>query len=155
METSGETKVVRLPPEDGFERFVSAIHGATETCPKGTVFLFDILSDLIENWYSECMVGNFFRLVCTLLWDRGVVAYFGLRRTELKSRSNAMRVAFPRQVAMYLSKKLTQASLPEIGRRFGGKHHSTVIHALQKIEKKRGQERDFDKLLENFMQSLK
>ncbi len=56
---------------------------------------------------------------------------------------------------MYLSKQLTGCSTPDIGRRFGGKHHTTVLHAIQKIDKKRGQEQDFDKLIEKFMHSLK
>jgi chromosomal replication initiator protein len=84
-----------------------------------------------------------------------VANYYELKVIDLKSKNNSQQVALPRQIAMYLCKQLTSCSLPDIGRRFGGKHHSTVIHALQKIEKKRGQERDFDKLLENFMQSLK
>ena len=74
--------------------------------------------------------------------------------TNLKSRNNSQQVAFPRQVAMYLCKRLTRCSLPEIGRRFGGKHHSTVIHGVQKIERKRNQEKEFDKLLDSFIQSL-
>ena len=56
---------------------------------------------------------------------------------------------------MYLCKQLTHCSLPEIGRRFGGKHHSTVIHAVRKIENKRETEADFDRLLDSFVQSLK
>lgn len=84
-----------------------------------------------------------------------VADYYNLKLSELKSRNNSHRVAFPRQVAMYLSKHLTDASLPDIGRRFGGKHHSTVIHAIQKIDKKRAQEKEFDRLVESFLQSLK
>jgi chromosomal replication initiator protein len=81
--------------------------------------------------------------------------YYNLPVRELKSKNNSRQVAFPRHVAMYLSKKLTNCSFPEIGRRFGGKHHSTVIHAVQKIEKKRTLEDDFHKLLESFVRSLK
>jgi len=81
--------------------------------------------------------------------------YYNLPVCDLKSRNNSRQIAFPRQVAMYLCKQLTNCSLPEIGRRFGGKHHSTVIHAIQKIERKRAQEREFDRLQESFIQSLK
>ncbi len=81
--------------------------------------------------------------------------YFHLKTGEIKSKNNSKQVSFPRQVAMYLCKNLTDASLPEIGKRFGGKHHSTVIHAIKKIEEKRGQERDFDKLINSFIEALK
>jgi len=80
--------------------------------------------------------------------------YFNLPVSDLKSKNNSPQISFPRQIAMYLCKQLTRCSLPEIGRRFGGKHHSTVIHAVQKIERKRKEEKDLDKLLESFMQSL-
>ena len=83
-----------------------------------------------------------------------VANYYNLPVTNLKSKNNSPQISFPRQVAMYLSKKLTDCSLPEIGRRFGGKHHSTVIYAVKKIQKKRKAERDFDKLLETFEQSV-
>mgnify|MGYP006199594899 CR=1 FL=1 len=60
--------------------------------------------------------------------------YYQLKLGELKSRNNSKSVAMPRQIAMYLCKNLTSASLPEIGKSFGGKHHSTVIHSIAKVE---------------------
>lgn len=62
-----------------------------------------------------------------------VAEHFGLRVADLKAKSNVREIAFPRQVAMYLCKNLTKASLPEIGREFGGKHHTTVLHSVSKI----------------------
>ena len=77
-----------------------------------------------------------------------------LRMGELKSRNNSKSIALPRQVAMYLCKSLTNASLPEIGRAFGGKHHSTVLHSIRKIEDLRKHDADFNSrintLLDNF-----
>jgi len=84
-----------------------------------------------------------------------VANYFHLKPPEIKSKSNAKQISFPRQVAMYLCKSLTDASLPEIGKRFGGKHHSTVIHAIKKVETKRVLERDFDKMINSFIEALK
>jgi chromosomal replication initiator protein len=80
---------------------------------------------------------------------------YNLKVSELKSRNNSHQISFPRQIAMYLCKQLTGSSLPDIGRRFGGKHHSTVIHAIQKIEGKRQKEKEFDRLIENLTQSLR
>jgi len=84
-----------------------------------------------------------------------VANHFNLKVTELKSKNNSQQISFPRQVAMYLCKQMTECSLPEIGKRFGGKHHSTVIHAIQKIENKRSKEKEFERLLDGFMQSLR
>ena len=81
--------------------------------------------------------------------------YFQMKVPDIKSKSNAKQISFPRQVAMYLCKTLTDASLPEIGKRFGGKHHSTVIHAIKKVETKRTLERDFDKMINSFIEALK
>ena len=60
----------------------------------------------------------------------------------------------PRQVAMYLAKELTHASLPEIGRAFGGKHHTTVIHSIKKIGEQRPKEPDLNKLINSLIDSL-
>jgi chromosomal replication initiator protein len=81
--------------------------------------------------------------------------YYNLKLAELKSRNNSKSVARPRQVAMYLCKTLTHASLPEIGRSFGGKHHSTVIHSIRKIEELRQRDGDFNTLLNNFLEGFR
>jgi chromosomal replication initiator protein len=65
--------------------------------------------------------------------------------SQLKSKNNSPKVAFPRQIAMYVSKELTKVSLPEIGKKFGGKHHTTVLHSLRKIEKMRQEDPEFNK----------
>ena len=84
-----------------------------------------------------------------------VADYYQLKLAELKSRNNSKSVAMPRQVAMYLCKHLTHASLPEIGRSFGGKHHSTVIHSIKKVEEMRKKDQAFNSLIGNLMESVK
>jgi len=84
-----------------------------------------------------------------------VADYHQLKIVDLKSRNNSKSVAKPRQVAMYLCKTLTHASLPEIGRSFGGKHHSTVIHSIKKVEQLRKDDGDFNKLINNFLESFR
>ena len=81
--------------------------------------------------------------------------YYQLKLADLKSRNNSKSIAMPRQVAMYLCKSLTHASLPEIGRSFGGKHHSTVIHSIRKVELLRKKDTHFNTLLNSFMESLR
>ena len=87
--------------------------------------------------------------------QRYVADYYQLKVADLKSRNNSKSIAMPRQIAMYLCKSLTNASLPEIGRSFGGKHHSTVIHSLKKVEELRKREVDFNSLMANFLQSFR
>jgi len=87
--------------------------------------------------------------------QRFVSDYYQLKIGDLKSRNNSKSVAMPRQVAMYLCKSLTQASLPEIGRSFGGKHHSTVIHSIKKVEELRKKDGDFNTVIANFLESFR
>jgi chromosomal replication initiator protein len=84
-----------------------------------------------------------------------IADYYHLRPGDLKARNNSKSVARPRQVAMYLCKMLTNASLPEIGRSFGGKHHSTVIHSIKMVEKLKDANSDFNTLLNSFVESLR
>ena len=81
--------------------------------------------------------------------------YYQLKVVELKSRNNSKSIAMPRQIAMYLCKTLTHASLPEIGRSFGGKHHSTVIHSIKKVDELRKRDGDFNSLITNFLQAFR
>jgi chromosomal replication initiator protein len=87
--------------------------------------------------------------------QRFVSDYYQLKAGELKSRNNSKSVAMPRQVAMYLCKSLTSASLPEIGRSFGGKHHSTVIHSIRKVEELRKRDADFNTLMNGFLEAIR
>ena len=84
-----------------------------------------------------------------------VADYYNLKMLDLKSRNNSKSVAMPRQIAMYLCKSLTHASLPEIGRSFGGKHHSTVIHSIRKVEDLRKRDLNFNTLIGNFLEGFR
>jgi len=76
---------------------------------------------------------------------------FKIKPSQLKSKNNSPKIAFPRQIAMYLAKELTHSSLPEIGKKFGGKHHTTVIHSIRKIEKLRNDDPEFNKEINNLL----
>ncbi len=85
---------------------------------------------------------------------RAVGERFSLQPAQLKMKSNTRQIAYPRQIAMYLVKELTHASLPEIGRYFGGKHHTTVLHSIQKIEEERQRDEGLNNLIHSLMDSL-
>ena len=95
------------------------------------------------------------RAITIEIIQKYVSEYYQLKLAELKSRNNSKSIALPRQVAMYLCKSLTSASLPEIGRSFGGKHHSTVIHSIRKIEDLRKTDADFNSHINNLMESFR
>jgi chromosomal replication initiator protein len=86
--------------------------------------------------------------------QKAVAEKFQIRQAQLKEKSNTKKVVYPRQVAMYLVKELTDASLPEIGRAFGGKHHTTVLHSIGKIDKERQNNPELNRLLHSLMDSL-
>ena len=86
--------------------------------------------------------------------QKAVAERFQIKQSQLKEKSNTKKVVYPRQVAMYLVKELTDASLPEIGRAFGGKHHTTVIHSVNKIEQARHIDPELNRLLHSLMDSL-
>jgi chromosomal replication initiator protein len=86
--------------------------------------------------------------------QKRVGEHFGLRAQDLKIRSNSKVISFPRQVAMFLVKQLTTASLPEIGKQFGGKHHTTVLHSINKIESLRQIDKDLNKTINRLLNSF-
>jgi chromosomal replication initiator protein len=106
----------------------------------------DVLRNVLQN--EE-------RAVTIEIIQKFVSDYYQLKVIDLKSRNNSKSIAMPRQIAMYLCKNLTNASLPEIGRSFGGKHHSTVIHSIKKIEALRQNDGDFNTLINNFVESFR
>ena len=86
--------------------------------------------------------------------QRAVSEQFGMRVTDLKQKNNSRAVVVPRQIAMYLTKQMTEASLPEIGRQFGGKHHTTVMHSIAKIDDLRHSDKDLNRMLNSLMETL-
>ena len=80
--------------------------------------------------------------------QKRVAEHFNIRVADMHSARRARAVARPRQVAMYLAKQLTQRSLPEIGRKFGGRDHATVMHAVKKVEELRQIDRGFAESVE-------
>jgi chromosomal replication initiator protein len=87
--------------------------------------------------------------------QKTIADHFRMRVQDLKSKNNSKSVAWPRQICMYLCKKLTGASLPQIGREFGDKHHTTVLHSVNKIGTMLKQDRDLSKQIQAFVDSLK
>jgi chromosomal replication initiator protein len=86
--------------------------------------------------------------------QRTVAEQFGMRVAELKQKNNSRQIVVPRQIAMYLAKQLTEASLPEIGRQFGGKHHTTVMHSIAKIDEQRRADKDLNRTINKLMETL-
>ena len=95
------------------------------------------------------------RAVTIEIVQKAVADHYSLKLSELKSKNNSKSVAMPRQIAMYLCKALTNASLPEIGKSFGGKHHSTVIHSIRKVEVMRQKDGVFNTLINTMMESFR
>jgi len=86
--------------------------------------------------------------------QKSVAEQFGMRISELKAKNNSRSVVVPRQIAMYLAKQLTECSLPEIGRQFGGKHHTTVMHSVEKISEQRQSDKDLNRVLNQLTEQL-
>jgi chromosomal replication initiator protein len=77
-----------------------------------------------------------------------------MRVADLKQKNNSRNVVVPRQIAMYLAKQMTEASLPEIGRQFGHKHHTTVMHSIAKIDEQKRNDKDLHRTLSKLHDTL-
>src|SRR5277367_5475805 len=108
--------------------------------------------------YTQQVLKNFIdsqaRKVTIESIQKMVAEQFGLRLVEIKAKDNSRAIVYPRQIAMYLAKHLTEASLPEIGRQFGGKHHTTVLHSVEKIEELRKNDKDLNRLINKLTEQL-
>jgi len=105
----------------------------------------DVLKNIIDSQVRKITIDAIQKAVCE---------QFGLKLLELKAKNNSHVIVFPRQIAMYLAKHLTDSSLPEIGRQFGGKHHTTVLHSVDKIEQQRKADKDLNRVLNKLTESL-
>jgi chromosomal replication initiator protein len=93
----------------------------------------EITLDSVQDLLRDLLRANERRVTIEEIQKR-VAEHFTIRQSEMTSERRARAVARPRQIAMYLAKQLTSRSLPEIGRKFGGRDHTTVLHAVRKIE---------------------
>ena len=86
---------------------------------------------------------------------RAVASFFSLKPAQLKAKNNSRPIAVPRQIAMYICKELTNRSLPQIGKDFGGKHHTTVLHSIRKIDALRKKDSEISSVLNTIVNQLK
>jgi chromosomal replication initiator protein len=100
------------------------------------------------------LLPNSDKTVTLEMIQKYVADHYSIKLADIKAKNNSKVVVVPRQIAMYLTKTLTGASLPEIGKGFGGKHHSTVIHSIQKVEEQRRKDPEFDRLIHSFVQAF-
>lgn len=117
---------------------------------KGLPMDLDLAHEVLRTIVAEESSG-----VTVDLIQKTVAGYYKLKVADLKSKNNSRSVAVPRQVAMYLCKVLTKSSLPEIGREFGGKHHTTVLHSVNKIAQLHENDPDFHKTINSLITDLK
>jgi chromosomal replication initiator protein len=117
---------------------------------KGLPMDLDLAHEVLRTILAEESSG-----VSVDLIQKTVAVHYGLKVNDLKSKNNSRKVAVPRQVAMYLCKTLTKASFPEIGREFGGKHHTTVLHSVNKIAQLYATDTDFHKAINSLIADLK
>jgi chromosomal replication initiator protein len=117
---------------------------------RGTAINEDLARDAIRNIASDEEPG----LVTIPQIQKAVAAAYKLSVEQLVSKNNSRQFAFPRQIAMYLCKRLTNRSYPEIGRAFGGKHHTTVIHSFEKIKSMAAGDSTFQRLLLDLAETL-
>jgi chromosomal replication initiator protein len=106
----------------------------------------NILRDLIEEDEKPITGEHIQKIVCE---------YFGIKVNDIKAKKRTKEVALPRQIAMYITKKLTDMSLSDIGKGFGGKDHATVIYACKQIEEKRSKDEVFNRMIENLLRKAK
>jgi chromosomal replication initiator protein len=108
--------------------------------------------------YAQQVLKNFIdsqqRKVTIDSIQKAVAEQFGLRLAEIKAKNNSRAIVYPRQIAMYLAKHMTDSSLPEIGRQFGGKHHTTVLHSIEKIDTVRKNDKDLNRMLNKLTETL-
>jgi len=109
----------------------------------------EITVDLASEALKDLMSADKPKTITTELIQEVVASYYNIKPEDLRSPKRTRNIAYPRQVAMYLCRKLTDLSLPKIGEKFGGRDHTTVIHGYEKIEKEILQDFDLKQTIED------
>jgi len=106
----------------------------------------NILKDIIHDDDRPMTVDSVLKIVCD---------FYNLKISDIKAKRRTRDIALPRQVAMYISKQVTDSSLSDIGKAFGGKDHATVIYACKQMEERRSKDESFNRIIENLLQKIK
>ena len=106
--------------------------------------------DLAKDVLKDVLFGEEKKITIDLI-QKKVAGYFDIKASDMKAKKRNKNIAYPRQVAMYLSRELTNTTLPEIGERFGGRDHSTVIYAYEKIDKDSKKNQNVKNLINRLM----
>ncbi len=160
LQKKAEIDGIQLPPEvcafiaektksnvrelEGALTKLIAYSSLTQT-PISALMARQVLKHLVEKQERRITIDSIIK---------AVAEKYALKPAQLREKSNRKEIVVPRQVAMYITKELTPASLPEIGRAFGGKHHTTVIHSIDKITKERQHDPEMNKLIHNVIDSF-
>ncbi len=123
-----------------------AAHSSLTGSPIDVDMTKNVLKDIIADETKPLTVETIVR---------GVAEHFGIKVADMKTKKRTKEIALPRQVAMYLSRELTDVSLSDIGKNVGGKDHATVIYACKQITERRAADEDFDRMLESLAEKLK
>ncbi len=123
-----------------------AAHSSLTGSPIDVEMTKNVLKDIIADETRPLTVENIMK---------GVAEHFGIKVADMKTKKRTKEIALPRQVAMYLSRELTDVSLSDIGKNVGGKDHATVIYACKQIADRRAADEDFDRMLESLAEKLK
>lgn len=115
----------------------------------------DISSHLAAEALKDILPTGRNRLITIQDIQQRVGEFFGMKLEDFKARKRTKAVAYPRQIAMYLSRELTDYSLPKIGDNFGGRDHTTVIHAHEKISQQLKLDQDLYKIINNLTEKIK
>jgi chromosomal replication initiator protein len=156
----GELPEVKVP-EDVLELLAHKVTGSlreVEGALNRLVAYAQLTGEEINLEFAQATLGDVLRGGTKRITideiQRAVSAHYDLKPVDLVSARRAVVVARPRQIAMYLAKRLTTRSLPEIGRKFGGRDHSTVIHAVRRIEELRGSDHEIDGAVRSLIRQL-
>lgn len=122
------------------------MHSSLTGLPIDITMVKNVLKDVVSEEDRQITIEHIQNIVSE---------HYGLKNQDMKSKKRTMEIAFPRQVAMYLSKQLTISSLSDIGKNFGGKDHATVIYACRQIEDRRAKDEDFNRKVEFLLNKIK
>jgi chromosomal replication initiator protein len=160
LQKKAEIDGVQLPPEvctfiaEKTKSNVRELEGALTKLIAYSSLTQTAISPLMARQVLKHLVEKQERRITIESIMKAVSEKYGIKPAQLREKSNRKEIVGPRQVAMYITKELTPASLPEIGRAFGGKHHTTVIHSIDKIHQERQRNPELNKLIQSVIDSF-